>query len=444
MGDQSYGDDSDAVVISAYGLKSHALDGTLAFPQVTWPDEDNLVRWGADGLAFIGPGAGLTDQEIYLVRSSVVSPLGLNPAPVLSAVTPTSVIAGGSSFTLTANGTGFVAGSIIEWNGSPLATTYVSSQQLSATVPVSAISQSGSAQVAVFTPIPGGGSSSAQVFVIVSAMPIVTLSHSQLTFVAQAQGVASSAQTVTLTNSGNASLAIANISASGDFNATSDCGVSVAANASCTISVTFTPSAVGSRTGALTIVNNAADSPQSLSLSGTGSVALAIDPSQGGSTSATVSSGGTATYNLSLTGGPGISGNVNLTCSGAPQYATCTVSPEGLNLALGGIGAFTVAVSTTTAQTASVQRRSTIVLAGIGLLALLTMPLVTRAHRRSKIGLAIVCFAAGLIALDATGCAGGGGAKPATYATPPGSYTITLTASASGASVSQELTLVVQ
>ena len=70
-------------LISAFGMKSHALNGSLLFPPVTWPTEQNLVRWGTDGLAFIGPGAGLTDAELYLVRSSVVTGSAPNPTPVL-------------------------------------------------------------------------------------------------------------------------------------------------------------------------------------------------------------------------------------------------------------------------------------------------------------------------------------------------------------------------
>ena len=446
VGDEPYGGNGSAVVISSYGMKSQTLDGILAFPGISYPVENNLVRWGTDGMAFIGPGPA--DQEIYLVRSSVVSPKSSNPTPVLTTVAPASVIAGGSSFTLTANGTAFVANSIIEWNGGPLATTYVSSQELTAAVPASAMAQSGTAQVAVYTPAPGGGSSVAQVFAIVSAVPAVTLSQSQLTFGNQAQGIASSAQTITLNNSGTATFTISSISASGDFNATSNCGVSVVASASCTISVTFTPSTTESRTGTLTITDNAANSPQTVSLSGTGVAAMTINPSQGGSTSATVSSGTTATYNLSIAAATGVSGSVNLSCSGAPQYATCSASPTSLNLTSGGTGAFIVTVSTTTTQSASAKGSSTIVLAGMGLLALLTMPLIARIRWRPTIMMAVICSTVSLIAFGATGCGGGGGggggSKSVIYTTPPGTYTLTLTASVSGASASQKLTLVVQ
>jgi hypothetical protein len=117
----------------------------------------------------------------------------------------------------------------------------------------------------------GGGGSS------VSTPPLVPnagLSPSTLTFNPQHVGSQSAPQTVTLSNSGNASLSVTTIAVAGtnagDFNQTNNCGSSVAAGASCTIGVTFTPTTDGSRSGTLTITDNANGSPQSVSLSGTG------------------------------------------------------------------------------------------------------------------------------------------------------------------------------
>ena len=83
-------------------------------------------------------------------------------------------------------------------------------------------------------------------------------------------GTTSAAQTVTLTNTGNAELSIGSIKASGDFTQTQTCGSLVAASANCQIKVTFSPTATGSRTGAITITDNAGSSPQAVNLSGTG------------------------------------------------------------------------------------------------------------------------------------------------------------------------------
>jgi hypothetical protein len=83
-------------------------------------------------------------------------------------------------------------------------------------------------------------------------------------------GTSSSPQVVTLTNTGSASLSISNIAASGDYAQTNTCGSFVGIGANCTISVTFTPTATGSRPGTITITDNAGNSPQSVNLTGTG------------------------------------------------------------------------------------------------------------------------------------------------------------------------------
>jgi hypothetical protein len=100
--------------------------------------------------------------------------------------------------------------------------------------------------------------------------PIVNLSSTSLHFASRRVGSTSSAQTVTLTNTGNALLIITGIAVSGDFSETTTCGSSLAAGSSCKISVKFTPTATGTRTGAVTIDDSAAGSPHIVSLTGTG------------------------------------------------------------------------------------------------------------------------------------------------------------------------------
>jgi len=109
-----------------------------------------------------------------------------------------------------------------------------------------------------------------------STTPTVSLSPTSLTFASQTVGTTSAAQTVTLTNTGAGALSISSIAASGNFAETNTCGTSLAASASCTVSVTFTPTAAGTLTGAITFTDNAAASPQAVLLSGTGATALAI------------------------------------------------------------------------------------------------------------------------------------------------------------------------
>lgn len=93
----------------------------------------------------------------------------INPAvPSLSSLSPTAATAGGSSFTLAVNGGGFVASSVVRWNGADRTTTFASPTQLQATIPATDIALPGSATVTVFTPSPGGGTSSSLTFTIAS------------------------------------------------------------------------------------------------------------------------------------------------------------------------------------------------------------------------------------------------------------------------------------
>jgi hypothetical protein len=100
--------------------------------------------------------------------------------------------------------------------------------------------------------------------------PGVTLSPSSLSFPGQLTNTAGAAQTTTLTASGSATLSITSITVSGDFAQTNNCAASMPIGASCTITVTFTPTAIGTRTGSISISSNAAGSPQVVSLDGTG------------------------------------------------------------------------------------------------------------------------------------------------------------------------------
>jgi trimeric autotransporter adhesin len=86
------------------------------------------------------------------------------PIPVISALTPASAVAGGAAFTLTVNGSGFLSGATVNWNGAALPTTLLSAAALSATVPASLIATAGSAAVSVGNA--GGAVSSATSFTI--------------------------------------------------------------------------------------------------------------------------------------------------------------------------------------------------------------------------------------------------------------------------------------
>jgi hypothetical protein len=75
-----------------------------------------------------------------------------DPFPFIDSISPISVAPGGSDFTLTVNGTGFVNGTTVFWNNNPLTTTFVSAEQVTATVPGSYIASSGTGWIAVNSP----------------------------------------------------------------------------------------------------------------------------------------------------------------------------------------------------------------------------------------------------------------------------------------------------
>ena len=107
----------------------------------------------------------------------------------------------------------------------------------------------------------------------------VTLSANSLIFGTFYAGNTSPAKSVTLTNNEKTALTFSSITTTGDFAiASNTCGGSVAAGASCKIGVTFSPTAAGTRTGALTFTDAAPNSPQTVSLSGTGSWPVTISP----------------------------------------------------------------------------------------------------------------------------------------------------------------------
>jgi hypothetical protein len=115
-----------------------------------------------------------------------------------------------------------------------------------------------------------GGSQTLPVHGIGIGEPAAAVSPGNLSFPPQNVGTASAGATVTLVNPGGTALSIASVSASGDFAESDTCVPSLAAGAQCTITVTFAPTAAGTRTGVLTIVDNALSSPQTVSLTGTG------------------------------------------------------------------------------------------------------------------------------------------------------------------------------
>src|SRR6266436_1769545 len=228
----------------------------------------------------------------------------------------------------------------------------------------------------------------------IADQPIVSLTPSNLSFPAQQANTTSAPQTVTLTNTGTAALSITSIAITGDYSQTNNCSASLAAAASCTISVIFAPVAAGTRTGTLVITDNASGSPHNVPLTGRGLAATTVSLSPSslsfgsqavGTTSApqpvTLTNTGTGTLNVvdiattgdfaqtnncgtSMTAGASCTINVSFTpAASGTRTGTLSVtdnadaSPQSVTLS--GSGAFPVVGLSSTQMTFTSQQVNT-------------------------------------------------------------------------------------
>ncbi|HEV2498035.1 MAG TPA: FG-GAP-like repeat-containing protein [Terriglobia bacterium] len=286
---------------------------------------------------------------------------------------------------------------------------------------------------------------------------VVNLSATSLNLGSEIVGGTTAAQSVTLKNTGTAALGITSITAGGDFSATNNCGASVAAGGSCTISITFKPSAGGSRTGSIAITDNAPSSPQTVALLGSGQDFSFSVPS-GTPTSASISPGGTATYSINIAGVGGLNGAVTFSCVGAPSESTCSVSPSSLTP---GSTASVLTVTVTTVAPSTLAPLAPprsgkgwrLLALGLSVLLLVVFGWPAR-HRPSSIALWRRCLAlsaALMLILGMAACGGGGGGSSGgggNPGTPAGAYTLTVSGSVTEASTTvthnMSLTLNVQ
>jgi len=254
--------------------------------------------------------------------------------------------------------------------------------------------------------------------------PALTLS-SALTFAATPEGTTDpTTQSITVKNTGGGSVVdISGITITGtdasSFSETNKCGSKLAAGASCTITVTFTPQAIGTLTASVSIADNVTGSPQTVGLTGTGEIVGSYSLSATAVTIATPGSSGTSTVTATATGG--YTGVITLTCSvaalsagsDAPTCAGSTITiASGATTATG-----TITLSTT--GTAAAVRRTARADSGIrpwigaGGAALACVLLVGIPARRRGwkawlgVFLLMTAFGSALV-----GCGGGGSSTP--------------------------------
>jgi uncharacterized protein (TIGR03437 family) len=133
----------------------------------------------------VGPGGDIffTDSNNNRVRrispalavctkTGTINIQGTNPLPQITSITPNSASQGSGSVMLTVNGSNFVTASVVRWNGQDRTTTYMSSSQLTASIPATDIAVAGNVSVTVFSPAPGGGTSNAVNFTVTPPNPV--------------------------------------------------------------------------------------------------------------------------------------------------------------------------------------------------------------------------------------------------------------------------------
>jgi hypothetical protein len=268
-------------------------------------------------------------------------------------------------------------------------------------------------------------STSAAVTVTVTVAQVfsATLTPGTLTFTGVV-GTTSAAQTATLTNTGNTALSITGITLTGanpsDFAESNTCGSSLAAQQTCTISVTFTPASAASLTATLSVADNAAGAPQTTTLNGTGTAAPTFTVSSITGPQ-TISSGGAATYTITVTPQNGAFNNaVTLAASGLPSTATATFQPSSVTPGSSPANS-TLTIQTGTVQTAAARLGWPLAMPALAALGLFFLP---GKRRRRWITMTVLLLASFGAVTAMTGC-GGGFSIPMT---PAQTYTVTITA----------------
>ena len=286
------------------------------------------------------------------------------------------------------------------------------------------------------------------------ALSFPTLSPMQLDFSSHVAGTTSAAQSITLTNEGDATLNISSIATSADYAQTNTCSATLVPAANCAISVTFAPAATGFLPGTLIITDDSTGSPQMVTLTGSGTdfslaAATGANCPAGGNctTSAIITAGQTATYDLQVKSVSGFNGNVALSCSGAPASATCSVSPASVPPNGSSSYAFTLTVNNTaTAMTRPIMDRpapqwatarfmSPLLPTFVVILLLAGLAMAQRCRQHVLVP-TLAVFLLSIVPL--TGCGGGG-----PNVRPPTNATITVTGTSSGVTRTLSLSITV-
>ena len=139
---------------------------TVTQLQVTVPATD-IATGGTVNVSVFNPapGGGTSGNQTFTIN---------NPTATITSLSPSSATAGGAAFTLTVNGTNFLPTSLVNFNGAPRTTTFVSSTQITAEITAADIAVAGTPSVTVTNPAPGGGISAGATFTVNNPVPTIT------------------------------------------------------------------------------------------------------------------------------------------------------------------------------------------------------------------------------------------------------------------------------
>lgn len=236
-------------------------------------------------------------------------------------------------------------------------------------------------------------------------------------------------------------------SITGDYAVTSTCGPgTLRAGSACSITVAFTPTAAGARTGTLTINSSDPTSPLLVPLTGNGTQAGAFTLTANGGAVASASEPVAipASYTLAVTPNGGFTGPVALTCTpqGTYAYISCSISPSTVTLSNGAQTSIaTITTVTGTAVTSLRPPASSFGSTAAAIAACLLAPCVLMVRQRRILRIPLLMLLGCIVFSAASGCGSGTGDKRIRYGA-PGTYQFIVTASSTtGIPVSQSATL---
>jgi len=166
-----------SITVSWQGL-APALSGTVKLGEVLAAIPATATGGQSYTVQVTAASASLAGTAVPLLKgpNALVTVTSVNPAPTLTSLSPSNGAQGGAAFTLTVNGSNFITGSVVRWNGADRPTTFVSSTRLTAAIPTSDLSATGVAMVTVINPAPGGAASNGLPFTISVPNPAPAIS----------------------------------------------------------------------------------------------------------------------------------------------------------------------------------------------------------------------------------------------------------------------------